>query len=107
MQTSESEINIDVIRGKTVDYYQEKIEQVYADTPEEWRKAIGNELWYQYGVFDEKTDPHDLPLDASGRRHMERQFELAEQAGADLSPQSIRRAVDIGCGWGPALKFLA
>ncbi len=107
MQASEHAVTITVIRGRTVDPYQDKIEQVYADPPDDWRKVIGNELWYQYGVFDAKMDPDALPLDASGRRHMEYQFELAEQAGADLAPASVHRAIDIGCGWGPVLKFLA
>ncbi|SDR39437.1 Cyclopropane fatty-acyl-phospholipid synthase [Pseudomonas grimontii] len=107
MPAHESKIAIDVIRSSTADHYQSKIESVYADPPEEWRKVIGNEFWYQYGVFDEKMDPNSLALDASGRRHMEHQFELAEQAGADVSSQSIRRAIDIGCGWGPVLSFLA
>ncbi|WP_447747584.1 SAM-dependent methyltransferase [Variovorax boronicumulans] len=107
MQASAQAVGIDVIHSRSLDHYQDKIEQVYADTPDQWRKAIGNELWYQYGVFDDKMDPHDLPLDASGRRHMEHQFELAEQAGADLSPATVRRAIDIGCGWGPVLKFIA
>ncbi|PIF75319.1 methyltransferase family protein [Variovorax sp. 54] len=99
--------SIDVIEGSMPDPYQRMVENVYADTPEEWRQVIGQELWYQYGVFDEKMDPHALPLDASGRRHMEHQFELAEQAGADLSAASVHRALDIGCGWGPVLKFVA
>ncbi|MGX0891505.1 cyclopropane fatty-acyl-phospholipid synthase-like methyltransferase [Pseudomonas sp. ADAK2 TE3594] len=107
MKVHESAIAIDVIRSATADHYQSKIESVYADPPKKWRKVIGNEFWYQYGVFDEKMDPCSLPLDASGRRHMEYQFELAEQAGADVSSQSIRRAIDIGCGWGPVLSFLA
>lgn len=105
MQAAPAEIR--TVPGKSVDHYQEKIEQVYADTPEEWRKVIGEELWYQYGVFDDQTDRGGLPLDASGRRHMERQFELAERAGADLTPDSVARAIDIGCGWGPVLKFVA
>lgn len=100
-------VPITELKGSEVDYYQDKIEQVYAGPPDEWRKVIGNEFWYQYGVFDERMDAHDLPLDASGRRHMELQFELAEAAGADLSNGAVRRAIDIGCGWGPVLKFLA
>ncbi|WGT27317.1 SAM-dependent methyltransferase [Pseudomonas marginalis] len=107
MQVHKNAVVIDVIRGATADDYQSKIESVYADPPEDWRKVIGNEFWYQYGVFDDKMDPNSLALDASGRRHMEYQFELAEQAGADVSSQSIRRAIDIGCGWGPVLGFLA
>ncbi|AOJ04498.1 methyltransferase [Burkholderia mayonis] len=106
-QRHDSVVPIKVINGATIDHYQDKIEQVYADSPDEWKKVIGNELWYQYGVFDNKMDKRDLPLDASGRRHMEYQFELAERAGADLSGQAVRRALDIGCGWGPVLKFLA
>ncbi|KVT12746.1 methyltransferase [Burkholderia sp. MSMB1078WGS] len=102
-----SAAEIEIVQGTGVDPYQDMVEKVYADPSEEWRKIIGSELWYQYGIFDEKTDPHSDPLDASGRRHMELQFELAEQAGADLSVSSVRRALDIGCGWGPVLRFLA
>lgn len=100
-------VPITELKGSEVDDYQDKVEQVYADPPDEWREVIGNEFWYQYGVFDKKMDVHDLPLDASGRRHMELQFELAEGAGAELSGNAVRRAIDIGCGWGPVLKFIA
>ncbi|WP_321785358.1 terpene synthase family protein [Burkholderia pyrrocinia] len=96
-----------VIDGRDVDHYRHSIEQVYADSPDEWRKIIGDDFWFQYGVFDEKTSREGTAMDASGRRHMDRQFELAEQHGADLSGRSVRRAVDIGCGWGPVLKYIA
>ncbi|MCG7508428.1 terpene synthase family protein [Mesorhizobium retamae] len=98
---------IHVIKGHDIDHYQENIERVYADSPDEWCKVIGQEFWFQYGVFDEKTSRQGTPMDASGRRHMDRQFELAERSGADLSSQSVRRAIDVGCGWGPVLKYIA
>ncbi|HDR8858033.1 TPA: methyltransferase domain-containing protein [Burkholderia territorii] len=100
-------VRIHVIDGHHADHYQDSIERVYADPPDEWRKIIGDEFWFQYGVFDDRTSRTGTPMDASGRRHMDRQFELAEQNGADLSVGSVRRAIDIGCGWGPVLKYIA
>ncbi|MBU9459215.1 methyltransferase domain-containing protein [Burkholderia multivorans] len=96
-----------VIDGRQIDHYQDSIERVYADSPDEWRKIIGDEFWFQYGVFDDKTSRDGTPMDASARRHMDRQFELAKHNGADLSVGSVRRAIDIGCGWGPVLKYIA
>ncbi|WP_244176278.1 hypothetical protein [Pseudomonas grimontii] len=91
------------IHASEVDYYKNKIEQIYSGLPDEWREVIGKDLWYQYGVFEEKMDVRYSPLDASGRRHMELQFELAKRAGAHLSSNAVNRAIDIGCGWGPVL----
>ncbi|KVQ50003.1 methyltransferase type 12 [Burkholderia cepacia] len=100
-------VRIHVIDGESVDHYQDSIERVYADSPDDWRKIIGDEFWFQYGVFDDKTSRDGTPMDASGRRHMDRQFELAALHGADLAAGSVRRAIDIGCGWGPVLKYVA
>ncbi|AZE48405.1 hypothetical protein C4K04_2733 [Pseudomonas chlororaphis] len=94
-----------VIQGASINPYQEKVVCAYGDSPENWRKAIGNDLWFQFGVYDDPRSAQPITLDESGMRYFERQLKLA---GLDQSSNhQIKRILDIGCGWGSVLKYLA
>ncbi|MGT0251500.1 SAM-dependent methyltransferase [Burkholderia pyrrocinia] len=93
----------DVVNGESKDPYQDKVESVYDDSPEQWQKAIGNELWYQFGVYDQRQDKRTISLDDAGRRYLDCQLELA---GISASTPDVHRVLDIGCGWGAILKHL-
>ncbi|BBP77313.1 class I SAM-dependent methyltransferase [Pseudomonas gingeri] len=94
-----------VIQGANINPYQERVVCAYSDSPENWRKAIGNALWFQFGVYDDPRSAQPVTLDESGIRYFERQLKLAglEQGGN----QEIKRILDVGCGWGSVLKYLA
>ncbi|WP_323117975.1 SAM-dependent methyltransferase [Burkholderia alba] len=94
-----------VIRGSEISSYQEKVESAYQDDPENWSKAIGDRLWFQFGVYDHPHSPQPIDLDESGLRYFERQLQVA---GLDVRNHSpISRILDIGCGWGTALRDLS
>ncbi|WDD92821.1 methyltransferase domain-containing protein [Burkholderia sp. FERM BP-3421] len=94
-----------IIRGSSVDTYEEKVVYTYKDSPEDWRKAIGDYLLFQFGVYDDPRSTPPISLDESGIRYFERQLKLAGLEEPDRPP--IKRILDIGCGWGYILKFLA
>lgn len=94
-----------VIRGTEVSAYQAKVEYTYQDNPEDWRKAIGDYLLFQFGVYDDPESPQPISLDESGIKYFDRQLKLAGLTGPDRRP--IHRILDIGCGWGYILKHLA
>lgn len=94
-----------VIQGSSVDTYQKKVVYTYGDSPEDWRKAIGNYILFQFGVYDDPRSTPPISLDESGIRYFERQLKLAGLEEPDRPP--IRRILDIGCGWGYILKYLA
>ncbi|MCG7508439.1 SAM-dependent methyltransferase [Mesorhizobium retamae] len=94
-----------VIRGVDLDGYEEKVVYTYQDNPEDWRKAIGEDLMFQFGVYDDPRSTPPISLDESGLRYFDRQLFIA---GLDTSNRRpIRRILDIGCGWGYILKHLA
>ncbi|MGW4112626.1 SAM-dependent methyltransferase [Actinosynnema sp. NPDC004786] len=95
---------IEVVRGPRTDPYEDKVAAVYADDPEEWRKVIGDELHFQWGVYNHPDSPRPVSLDEAGRRHLDRQLELAGFTGRTPTP---RRVLDLGCGWGADLRALA
>ncbi|MFC6299425.1 methyltransferase domain-containing protein [Pseudomonas sp. CCM 7893] len=94
-----------IIQGASINPYQERVVCAYGDSPENWRKAIGDALWFQFGVYDDPRSAQPITLDESGLRYFERQLKLAGFEQTD-SPQ-INRILDVGCGWGSVLKYLA
>lgn len=94
-----------VIEGPSIDTYQDKVVHAYGDSPDDWRKAIGDCLWFQFGVYDDPRSPQPVSLDESGIRYFERQLKLAGFDEPDYPP--VKRILDIGCGWGSVLMYLA
>lgn len=87
-----------VIDGDTADPYRDRVEHVYADDPQLWRAAIGDDLWFEFGVYDKP----DRSLDDAGHRYFELQLELA-----GLPDRAVGRVLDVGFGWGTTLLHLA
>jgi cyclopropane fatty-acyl-phospholipid synthase-like methyltransferase len=94
-----------VIQGSSVDSYQEKVVYTYRDNPEDWRKAIGDRLMFQFGVYDDPRSRPPISPDESGLRYFDRQMKLAGYDRGDF--RSVKRILDVGCGWGFGLKYLA
>ncbi|AOK29731.1 MULTISPECIES: SAM-dependent methyltransferase [Burkholderia] len=94
-----------ILQGTERSPYQAKVEYTYQDNPEDWRKAIGNYLLFQFGVYDDPTSPQPITLDESGIKYFDRQLKLAGLMQGKHRP--IQRILDIGCGWGYILKHLA
>ena len=105
LPAASQDLLITPIRGTRVSDYQAKVEATYAGDPEDWRKAIGDYLLFQFGVYDDPASPQPISLDESGIRYFERQLRLAGLEASDRRP--IRRILDLGCGWGYILKYLA
>lgn len=103
--SSARSLPITLIHGSAANYYQAKVEYTYQDDPEDWRKAIGDCLLFQFGVYDDPASPQPISLDESGIRYFDRQLRLAGLERSDRRP--IKRILDIGCGWGYILKYLA
>ncbi|WP_082712073.1 SAM-dependent methyltransferase [Burkholderia singularis] len=93
------------LRGDAVNDYESKIETTYQGDPEEWRKAIGDYLLFQFGVYDDPRSTPPISLDEAGIRYFERQLNLA--GFDDPDHPDVERILDIGCGWGYILKYLA
>ncbi|CAG9246712.1 MULTISPECIES: SAM-dependent methyltransferase [Burkholderia] len=93
------------IRGPERSDYESRVVQAYQDDPQNWSKAIGNRLWFQFGVYDHFQSPGPIDLDESGLRYFERQLEIAGLEMPDDKP--VNRILDIGCGWGTVLRDLA
>lgn len=93
------------IQGSRTDRYQKKVVYTYGDSPEDWRKAIGDYILFQFGVYDDPRSIPPISLDEAGIRYFERQLKLAGLEEPDRAP--VKRILDIGCGWGYILKYLA
>jgi cyclopropane fatty-acyl-phospholipid synthase-like methyltransferase len=93
------------IHGHQRNGYEARVAQAYQDAPDRWRKAIGDRLWFQFGVYDHPHSPQPVDLDESGLRYFERQLKIAGLDEADCQP--VNRILDIGCGWGTVLRYLA
>ncbi|RLU81146.1 hypothetical protein CTZ27_33445 [Streptomyces griseocarneus] len=93
---------IEVIQGPVLDWYEHRVVKVYADRPELWKLAIGAGLWFQFGVY--APLPGEQTLDQTGQRYLELQLELA---GIRPGSPRITRVLDVGCGWGASLEYLA
>jgi cyclopropane fatty-acyl-phospholipid synthase-like methyltransferase len=105
-ETARAALPVHVIRGATVNSYEEKVVRTYADDPEAWRKALGDHILFEWGIYDHPDSPRPVSLDESGVRFFEKQLELAYLTGPGCRPQP-GRILDLGCGWGFILGYLA
>lgn len=99
---------IHVIESSRSDTYQDKVVQAYDDPPEAWQKALGQNLSFQFGVFDQAemaAGPLPGPVGPSGIRHFDRQLKMA----GFLTPgrRRVNRILDLGCGWGDITRHMA
>ncbi|KAG0192173.1 hypothetical protein DFQ28_010054 [Apophysomyces sp. BC1034] len=94
-----------IIQCRNKNDYESKVVQTYCEDPEDWRKVIGNHLLFQFGVYDDPKSIPPISLDESGIRYFERQLRLAGLEEPNHQP--IKRILDVGCGWGYILKYLA
>jgi cyclopropane fatty-acyl-phospholipid synthase-like methyltransferase len=88
--------------------YQDKVIYTYDDPAEMWHKALGDNLSFQFGLFDEAEltrGPQPGPVGPSEFRHFDCQLELAGFFEADRSP--LKRIFDLGCGWGYISRRIA
>lgn len=91
----EPALPIRVLHGETVSDYERKVQTTYAGSPDDWRKAIGEYLLFQFGVYDDPRSTPPISLDESGIRYFERQLHLAGFDGP--VPPRVERILDIGC----------
>lgn len=103
--TSTQSLPYSLLKGVVENGYTPKIVYTYQDNPEDWRKAIGERLMFQFGVYDDPRSQPPISLDEAGLRYFDRQMELAGYA--ERVPANIGRILDVGCGWGFGLKYLA
>lgn len=102
-----------IIKNEVANLYEQKVSDTYCEDPEHWKKAIGNSLLFQFGIYDNsipikpffsKISP-TASLDESSVRYFEQQLFLAGLTGSDRP--IMNRILDIGCGWGYILKYLS
>ncbi|MFE9371063.1 SAM-dependent methyltransferase [Streptomyces sp. NPDC006711] len=95
----------EVLPSHRGDSFREHVIRAYKDSPDDWRNVLGDQLHFQWGVYDHPDSPRPVSLDEAGARHLERQLALA----GVLEPghPAPRRVLDVGCGWGAALRHLA
>lgn len=89
----------DIITGPTDDPYQPRVERIYQDDPALWRAVIGDDLWFQFGLYRDGA----RSLDEAGARYFERQLDLAGLPEGT----SVGRILDVGFGWGTTLLHMA
>lgn len=94
-----------VICGPFVDPYREKVVHTYGDDPRSWQKALGENILFQWGVYDHPDSPRPVSLDEAGIRFFGRQLELAGLLSEERP--CISRILDLGCGWGYILRYLS
>lgn len=99
-----SSVPYSVISSPTEEPYAAKVAQVYNDSPRDWQKVLGQRMWFQFGVYPPGRSG-DVSLDEAGRLYLEHQLEIAGYGGH--SPQQPTRILDVGCGWGDPLVYLA
>ncbi|MFD3330826.1 SAM-dependent methyltransferase [Streptomyces sp. NPDC058701] len=93
-----------MIRGSHIDPYEEKVAYTYEDDPESWRKVLGDNLLFEWGVYDHPDSPRPVSMDEASVRFLDRQL---EQAGLKSPTPPMQRILDVGCGWGYTLGYLA
>ncbi|MFJ9690864.1 SAM-dependent methyltransferase [Kitasatospora sp. NPDC101183] len=91
------------IDGPSLNPYRAKVVDTYDDPPELWRKALGDTLLFQWGLYEGSS--RALSLGEAGVRYFDRQLGLAELL-SERRPR-IRRILDLGCGWGFVSFLLA
>jgi pre-sodorifen synthase len=91
------------IKGAIPDPYQSAVEEVYAGDPRDWEAVLGVPIWFQGGVYDAPR-PEALSIAESGERHFDLQLRLAGYRRGEND--SVKRILDIGCGWGVELEHL-
>jgi cyclopropane fatty-acyl-phospholipid synthase-like methyltransferase len=94
-----------VIDSPIPDPYRQKVVYTYDDPPEMWRKALGDTLLFEWGLYDDVSVPQPDGLGAAGMRFFNRQLELANLQQPE-HPR-LQRILDLGCGWGFITQFLA
>lgn len=102
-----------VIQPIQHDEYGDKVALTYCEDPEKWKKAIGELLLFQFGVYDGPFMSNESYLDSnllssldkSGLRYLNQQLFLAGVTGSNRPV--MERILDLGCGWGYTLKYLA
>lgn len=92
-----------IISPATEEPYAHRVARVYADSPEDWQKILGPGMWFQFGVYP--MNAANISLDESGRLYLEQQLALAGFGPQGRSQPA--RILDVGCGWGGPLVYLA
>ena len=90
------------------DTYLDKVVHTYDDPPAMWHKALGDNLSFQFGLFDDlelRDGPRPGPVGPSEFRHFDRQLELSGLLNAVRPP--VKRILDLGCGWGFISRHIA
>ncbi|CAL9278764.1 hypothetical protein SUDANB180_07552 [Streptomyces sp. enrichment culture] len=85
-----------VVHGSVQDPYRSRVERVYEDRPEVWKKAIGDSLLFHLGIYPDGASS----LEEAGICFLEHTLELADV-------EAPVRVLDVGCGWGSVLQYLA
>ncbi|MFH8562544.1 SAM-dependent methyltransferase [Streptomyces sp. NPDC017988] len=94
-----------VLPSRNSDTCREHVARAYQDDPADWQKVLGEDLHFQWGVYDHADPHHVVSLDEAGFRHLEQQLAIAADFhSASFAPQRI---LDVGCGWGATLRHLA
>ncbi|HAT1513942.1 TPA: class I SAM-dependent methyltransferase [Morganella morganii] len=104
-----SKLPYKIINSEFTNEYENKVVETYHECPERWKKAIGDSLLFQFGVYDTLFSSCSTntraSLDKSGIRYFERQLFLANVTG--YNRPAMKRILDVGCGWGYILKMMA
>ena len=102
---------IQSITTSRIDKYHDKVVSTYDDPPEMWHKALGaDNLSFQFGLFSPdklSAGPVAGPIGPSEFRHFDRQLELSGLLSSAETRGSVKRILDLGCGWGYISRRLA
>jgi pre-sodorifen synthase len=89
-----------VINGSGAYTYRSRIEKVYEGSPETWKRVLGDSLFFHLGMYDGA----DRSMRDAATAYIDAQLEIAGQVAGESGPH---RVLDIGCGWGSVLAYLA
>jgi len=102
---------IQSITTSRIDRYHDKVVSTYDDPPEMWHKALGaDNLSFQFGLFSSDelaAGPVVGSIGPSEFRHFDRQLELSGLLSSAKTRGSVKRILDLGCGWGYISRRLA
>ncbi|MFC5813444.1 SAM-dependent methyltransferase, partial [Streptomyces heilongjiangensis] len=93
--------NFTVVTGQEDDPYRSRVEQVYEENPQLWQKVLGESLFFHHGVYEGT----DTSLEDAAKKYLDAQLELAGLA--ENGTHRVNRLLDVGCGWGGVMKYLA